>query len=199
MVLILLRAARILAARFLIEVSQMMNTLTPKRMNVALVSGVIYLGEEGAVREIHWCMTPDGETTPVDIQPVIRMGSLEGAGDLLQGMLTELNERFAQAAAVEAAKALKNTKRQTVAQETGEKSEKESHMKDENLAPAHEPEEDEPEEESEGLEEPSTEGEEKLEPEPSPAVQTSEAKEADVEVQKVSPAVPSLFDGLDLS
>jgi hypothetical protein len=72
-------------------------------------------------------------------------------------------------------------------------------MKDENMASAHDPEEDEPNEESEGLEEPSTEGEEMLKPEPIPDVPTPEAKEADVKVEKPRPSAPSLFDGLDLS
>ena len=132
----------------------MINNLTPKRMSGALVSAVIYLDGKGALKEIHWCMTPDGKSTPVDIQPVIRMGSLQDASDLLPVMLAELTERFAQAAAVEAAKALKNAKRQPVVRETGENGEKETNKKDENLAPKPGPEGDEPRDESEGLEEP---------------------------------------------
>ncbi len=56
---------------------------------------------------------PDGESAPADIQPVIRVGNIDTAQDLLPEMLAELAERFARAAAAESAKAAKRKKNAT--------------------------------------------------------------------------------------
>jgi hypothetical protein len=71
---------------------------TPKRMTGALLSGVLYLDEQGRVQDVHWCMTADGDDAPQDIQPVIRTDTLDTAAETLAGMLAELADRFAQAA-----------------------------------------------------------------------------------------------------
>jgi hypothetical protein len=79
----------------------------PKRMKGALLSGVLYLDEQGRVQDVHWCMTADGDDAPADLQPVIRTGTLDTAAETLVGMLAELVDRFAQAAALEAANGVK--------------------------------------------------------------------------------------------
>jgi hypothetical protein len=79
----------------------------PKRMTGALLSGVLYLDEQGRVQDVHWCITADGDDAPADVQPVIRTGALDTAAETMAGMLAELADRFAQAAALEAAKVAK--------------------------------------------------------------------------------------------
>jgi hypothetical protein len=174
----------------------------PKRLTGALVSGVIYLDEQNRVQDAHWCMTADGDDAPADIQPVIRTGSFDTAGQILPEMLAELADRFARAAAAEAAKAARSKK-------------KAAHDK-----PAPVPAvsqtaavEDAPEEIPDGAETetlPAQEVKEPAQPEtPSggeqagekPASTPAPAKPAVAKLAEAAPAssTPSLFDGLDLS
>ncbi len=173
-----------------------------KRMTGALVSGVIYFDEQGEIQEVHWCATPDGESAPADVQPVIRVGGLEEASILLPAMLAELTERFAKAAALEAAKAAKSKKKavntgQAAIPQTGQGSEKQAEAGE--TADVQEP---EVAEELEKLQE--APGDDGLEASAEEQPEAKPLTPAKLESKKISnskelPAMASLFDGLDLS
>ncbi len=181
----------------------MAETIWPIRMTGALLSGVIYLNQRGEVQQVHWCLTPDGESVSADVQPVIRVGSLGEANTLLPAMLAELTERFAKAAATEAAKAAQSKKRAAhTGQGTIPQTGKESDMQVESgeTAGAHTP---EGAEELEELQEVPDEADEQAasagdQPEASlQAPAKPEGKKSGK--SKEPPAMASLFDGLDLS
>jgi hypothetical protein len=172
----------------------------PKRLTGALVSGVIYLDEQNRVQDAHWCMTADGDDAPADIQPVIRTGSFDTAGQILPEMLAELADRFARAAAAEAAKAARSKKKaahdkpapvpavsQTAAVEDAL----------EEIPDGAETETLPSQEEPATPETPSGETQAGEKPAPTP----TPAKPAVTKLAKAAPATstPSLFDGLDLS
>ena len=182
----------------------------PKHMTGALLSGVIYLDGEGAVKEVHWCLTPDGESAPADVQPVIRRGGLDEASELLPAMLAELTERFARAAAVEAARAAKSKKKpagatntaipQAGARAPAQPDEKEEDPEAESAGDVEEHEEetefDDPGEEI-GQE---ASSEDKLEGQsPVPTKPASQPERKISGKPDKAPAMASLFDGLDLS
>jgi hypothetical protein len=187
-----------------------MTETQPKHMTGALLSGVIYLDGEGAVKEVHWCVTPDGETAPADVQPVIRRGFLEEASALLPAMLAELTERFAHAAAVEAARASKSKKKpagatNTAIPQTGARALEQPGEKEDDPEPESDGDVEEHEEETE-FDEPDEEigqeasSEDKLEGQTT--VPTIPAAKVDSKISgkpDKAPAMASLFDGLDLS
>ncbi len=182
----------------------------PKRMTGALLSGVIYLDEQGAVKEVHWCVTPDGETAPADVQPVIRVGGLDEANELLPAMLAELIERFAQAAAVEAARAAKSKKKpagatKTAIPQTGARAPDQPDEKEEAPDPESEGDALELHEDETEFDGPDEEIGQEASPEDTLEQQTSvPPKPAAKPDRKISgkpneaPAMASLFDGLDL-
>ena len=187
-----------------------MNDSQPKHMTGALLSGVIYLDGEGVVKEVHWCVTPDGETAPADVQPVIRRGGLDEASALLPAMLAELTERFARAAAVEAARAAKSKKKpagaaKTAVPQTGARVPEQTYEKEEDPEPESEGAVEDHEEETE-FDEPDEEieqeasSEDKLEGQT--PVLTIPAAQPERKISgkpDKAPAMASLFDGLDLS
>jgi hypothetical protein len=182
----------------------------PKHMTGALLSGVIYLDGEGVVKEVHWCVTPDGETAPADVQPVIRRGFLDEASALLPAMLAELTERFARAAAVEAARAAKSKKKPTGATnsavpQTGARVPEQPDENEEDPEPESEGDAEEHGEET-GFDEPAREigqeasSEDKLEGQsPVPTKPASQPERKISGKPDNAPAMASLFDGLDLS
>lgn len=170
----------------------MNDTNQPKRLTGALVSGVVYLDEQGQVQDVHWCMSPDGDDAPADVQPVIRLGGFDATGQILPEMLSELADRFAQAAATEAAKAAKSKKKAAPNKPTP--------ALDISQAAAVE---DAPEEESDNQETeapPAETTQEPVQPETPSGKKQTEAKPA-TKPAPARPAVstPSLFDGLDMS
>lgn len=175
----------------------------PKRLVGALVSGVVYLDEQGDVQDVHWCLTADGPAP--DIQPVIRTGDLNGAAELLPAMLEELADRFAQAAAVEAAKAVKSKKKAAPAvQPAPAPAASEPETGDAEPADDNGEDESEPDEAEEA-------DQEQTEPEIAEALSEAVSshipaaaappvgKPASKKTARPAPAMTSLFDGLDLS
>jgi hypothetical protein len=165
----------------------MTNTNQPTRLTGALVSGVLYLDEQGRVQDVHWCMTADGDDAPADVQPVIRTGEFDNATQTLPEMLAELADRFARAAAAEAAKAVRRNKKAVPAPAVSQAASSEAapEEKPENTETetrlAHNAEEPAQPETTSGAEQPGAE----------PACKPASAKPA--------VSIPSLFDGLDLS
>jgi hypothetical protein len=187
---------------------EMTETISPKHMTGALLSGVIDFDEQGNLIRITWCLTPDGETAPADIQPVIRMSSLAETGEVLQAMLSELQDRFAQAAAAAAAKALKSKLKQPVtAPPAGSpipKSVPDARNEEVDGADQEDAESDGGQtsldkEEIQTGEEFSPEEGNQPEPFPTPVLVVKKPELAKVFPKKEAPAFPSLFDGLDLS
>jgi hypothetical protein len=142
------------------------------------------------MQEVHWCMSPDGDDTPADVQPVIRICGFDATGQILPEMLSELADRFAQAAATEAAKAAKSKKKVA--------SNKPAPAVSQTAAV-----EDDPEEVSENQDTgalPVETTQEHVQPETPSGKEQTEAKPA-TKPAPARPAVstPSLFDGLDMS
>jgi hypothetical protein len=170
----------------------MNDTYQPKRLTGALVSGVVYLDEQGQVQDVHWCMSPDGDDAPADVQPVIRLGGFDATGQILPEMLSELADRFAQAAATEAAKAARSKKKAAPNKPAPTPTVSQAAVIEDAL------EEESVNQESEAP--PAETIEEHVQPETPSGKEQTEAKPA-IKPAATRPAVsnPSLFDGLDMS